>query len=51
MDRIADNILALRLRTTDGKILRPDDILRTVFQFSEDQIRRAVIIKLFEIKP
>jgi radical SAM family uncharacterized protein/radical SAM-linked protein len=49
MDRIADNILELRLRTTDGKILRPDDILRAVFQFPEDQIRRAIIIKLFEI--
>ncbi len=51
LDRIAGNSLEIRLRTTDGKTLRPDDILRAVFQFSEDRIRRARIVKLFEIKP
>lgn len=48
--RVAADTLEIRMRKVEGKTLRPDDILRALFKCAEDQIRGAVIIKLFEIK-
>lgn len=51
LERISTDIMEIRLRKTEGKTLRPDDVLKAVFKFSEESVRRARIVKLFEIKP
>jgi hypothetical protein len=40
--------LKFTLRSEPGKTVRPFDILRHVFNLSEDQVKQATIIKLGE---
>ena len=51
LNRVAADSIEIRLKRTNGKTLRPHDLLKAVFSLSADQIRAARIVKLFENMP
>ena len=41
----ADNSLSMTLQNIEGKNARPADILSNVFEFPEEMIKKALIVK------
>ncbi len=48
LQQVADDTIEIRLKKTNGKTLRPHDVLKAVFPLSRGQVRMARIVKLFE---
>jgi len=51
MDHEAENKIKITLRKRIGKNVRPAEVIKSIFNFSDDLIRRANIIKIGETEP
>jgi radical SAM family uncharacterized protein/radical SAM-linked protein len=51
LQRAGTDTIEIRLKKTNGKTLRPHDMLTAIFPLSADQVRMARIVKLFENMP